>query len=53
MNKISFSDNLKNKIRLSPEWDRLYGSAPIASAQPADNSASPANFDNMEDDLPF
>ena len=49
----SFSDNLKNKIRQSPEWDRLYGSAPIASAQPVNNSASPANFDNMEDDLPF
>jgi nitrate reductase NapAB chaperone NapD len=49
----SFSDNLKNKIRQSPEWDRLYGSAEIASPAPAKNSAQPANFDDMADDLPF
>lgn len=49
----SFSDNLKNKIRQSPEWDRLYGSAEITSSQPVTKSAPPANFDDMADDLPF
>jgi hypothetical protein len=43
----SFSDNLKNKIRLSPEWENLHG-APDASS-----SAAGANFDDMESDLPF
>lgn len=47
----TFSDNLKNKIRLSPEWDRLYGSSEPTSS--ASNSAQKANFDDMEDDLPF
>lgn len=47
----SFSDNLKNKIRQSPEWDRLYGSAePVSTSS---NVAKPANFDDLEDDLPF
>ena len=46
----SFSDNLKNKIRQSPEWERLYGSATSA---PSVNSAPSANFDDMVDDLPF
>ena len=43
----SFSDNLKNKIRLSPEWENLHG-APDTSS-----SAAGANFDDMESDLPF
>ena len=43
----TFSDNLKNKIRMSPEWERLHGSPSTSS------SASDANFDDMADDLPF
>lgn len=43
----SFSDNLKNKIRQSPEWERLHG------GPSAGNSAPSANFDDMADDLPF
>jgi len=43
----SFSDNLKNKIRQSPEWQRLHG------GPSAGNSAPSANFDDMESDLPF
>jgi len=43
----SFSDNLKNKIRLSPEWENLHG------APDTGNSAAGANFDDMESDLPF
>jgi hypothetical protein len=43
----SFSDNLKNKIRQSPEWKRLHG------GPSAGNSAPSANFDDMESDLPF
>ena len=47
----SFSENLKNKIRQSPEWDRLYGgSEPVSTSS---NVAKPANFDDLEDDLPF
>jgi hypothetical protein len=40
----SFSDNLKNKIRLSPEWERLHGSPAAAQA---------GSFDDMPDDMPF
>jgi hypothetical protein len=43
----SFSDNLKNKIRLSPEWENLHGAPDTGS------SAAGANFDDMESDLPF
>ena len=43
----SFSDNLKNKIRQSPEWERLHGSPSVG------NSAPSASFDDMESDLPF
>jgi hypothetical protein len=43
----SFSDNLQNKIRQSPEWERLHGGPSTG------NSASSANFDDMADDLPF
>jgi hypothetical protein len=43
----SFSDNLKNKIRLSPEWENLHG------APDTGKSAASANFDDMESDLPF
>lgn len=43
----SFSENLKNKIRLSPEWENLHG------APDTGNSAAAGNFDDMESDLPF
>ena len=42
----SFSEGLKEKIRKSPEWERLHGG-------PSVGSASSANFDDMESDLPF
>ena len=42
----SFSDGLKDKIRKSPEWERLHGG-------PSVGSATSANFDDMENDLPF
>jgi hypothetical protein len=42
----SFSDGLKDKIRKSPEWERLHGG-------PSVGSAPSANFDDMENDLPF
>jgi hypothetical protein len=42
----SFSDGLKDKIRKSPEWERLHGG-------PSIGSAPSANFDDMENDLPF
>jgi hypothetical protein len=43
----TFSDYLKERIRKSPEWDRLHGSPSVS------NSAPSANFDDMADDLPF
>jgi hypothetical protein len=43
----SFSDYLKDKIRKSPEWERLHG------GPSAGNFAPGANFDDMESDLPF
>jgi hypothetical protein len=43
----SFSDNLKNKIRQSPEWERLHGGPSTSGSAPS------ANFDDMADDLPF
>jgi len=42
----SFSEGLKEKIRKSPEWERLHGG-------PSVGSASSANFDDMDNDLPF
>ena len=42
----SFSDGLKDKIRKSPEWECLHGG-------PSVGSAPSANFDDMENDLPF
>lgn len=44
----SFSEGLKEKIRKSPEWERLHGAPSTSSA-----SAPNANFDDMADDLPF
>ena len=44
----SFSEGLKDKIRKSPEWERLHGGPETSSS-----SASNANFDDMESDLPF
>ena len=43
----TFSDYLKDRIRKSPEWERLHGSPSVG------NSAPSANFDDMADDLPF
>lgn len=42
----SLSENLKNKIRQSPEWDNLHGG-------PDTGSPAAAGFDDMESDLPF
>lgn len=42
----SFSDNLKNKIRQSPEWENLHGA-------PDTGKAEAGSFDDMESDLPF
>lgn len=43
----TFSDYLKDRIRKSPEWERLHGSPSVG------NSAPSANFDDIADDLPF
>ena len=43
----TFSDYLKDRIRKSPEWERLHGSPNVG------NSVPNANFDDMESDLPF
>jgi hypothetical protein len=43
----SFSEGIQNKIKLSPEWQRVGGSTSTS------NSADNANFDDMENDLPF
>jgi hypothetical protein len=43
----SFSEGIQNKIKQSPEWQRVSGSSPTSTS--ADN----ANFDDMESDLPF
>jgi hypothetical protein len=40
----SFSENLQNKIKKSPEWERLHGSSP---------SSTGADFSDMESDIPF
>lgn len=42
----SFSENLQNKIRKSPEWERMHGKV-------STGSAPNAGFDDMEDDMPF
>ena len=47
----SFSEGLKDKIRKSPEWDRLHGGPTTTSS--SSNSAPNANFDDMAEDLPF
>jgi hypothetical protein len=43
----TFSDYLKDRIRKSPEWDRLHGAPSVG------NSAPNTNFDDIADDLPF
>lgn len=43
----TFSENLQNKIRKSPEWERLHG-----SVQDQGNGAT-GSFDDMSDDMPF
>jgi hypothetical protein len=43
----TFSDYLKDRIRKSPEWDRLHGGPSVG------NSAPSASFDDIADDLPF
>jgi len=40
----SFSENLQNKIKKSPEWERLHGSSPASAS---------ADFSDMESDIPF
>jgi hypothetical protein len=42
----TFSDYLKDRIRKSPEWDRLHG-GPISVQAPI------GSFDDIADDLPF
>ena len=43
----TFSDNLKNKIKSSPEWERLQGKAAPAAAP------APAAAVEEDDDIPF
>lgn len=43
----TFSDYLKDKIRKSPEWERLHGGPSVGSSAPS------ASFDDLADDLPF
>jgi len=43
----TFSENLQNKIKKSPEWERLHG-----SVQDQGNNAA-GSFDDMSDDMPF
>jgi len=47
----SLSENLKNKIRQSPEWERMHGGP--ATTTKASSSQAPANFDDIADDIPF
>jgi hypothetical protein len=48
----SFSDGLKDKIRLSPEWERLHGKATYDNGF-TEVAAGGGSFDDMESDLPF
>lgn len=43
----TFSENLQNKIRKAPEWERLHGSVSTGG------SATTGSFDDMPDDMPF
>jgi hypothetical protein len=43
----TFSDYLKDKIRKSPEWERLHGGPSVGHSAPS------ASFDDIADDLPF
>lgn len=46
----TFSDNLKQKISGSPEWQARNGQAPTRQQAPA---PSGSGFDDMDDDIPF
>ena len=46
----TFSDNLKQKISGSPEWQARNGQAPARQQAPA---PSGSGFDDMDDDIPF
>ena len=48
----SFSDGLKDKITLSPEWERLHGKATYDNGF-TEVAAGGGSFDDMESDLPF
>lgn len=49
----TFSDNLKNKIKASPEWQKLTGNKPAEEATKKAQAATKASFDDMDDDIPF
>lgn len=49
----TFSDNLKNKIKASPEWQKLTGNKPAEEATQKAQAAKKASFDDMDDDIPF
>jgi len=48
----SFSDGLKDKIRLSPEWEKIHGKASYDNGF-TEVAVGGASFDDMESDLPF
>ena len=48
----SFSDNLKEKIRRSPEWEKAHGSVGYDNGF-TEVAADSGSFDDMESDLPF
>ena len=45
----TFSDNLRAKIKLSPEWQARQGNAPAK----APSASKGSGFDDMDDDIPF
>lgn len=46
----TFSENLKNKISSSPEWQALHGNV---AEKPKAKSAKAPGFEELEDDMPF
>jgi hypothetical protein len=45
----TFSENLKNKIKSSPEWQALHGGEPVQ----AEPKKSGGGFEELDDDIPF
>jgi len=45
----TFSDNLRAKIELSPEWQARQGNAPAK----APSASKGSGFDDIDDDIPF